>query len=153
MKSKALTILILAILLCSKGYAQQIEYIGDGWFAIDRVYAERVAQQRDSLSWYLQAYEVQENALESCTETLYAADSIIIAKGHKINQYRLQVSQYEKIIDLHQTQINAYSATVKRLSIELETREKKAKAKKFWAVLGGIGGGFVIGTITGILIR
>lgn len=144
---------MLAIALCFPGYAQEIKFLDDGWFAIDRKYAERVAMQRDSLKEYKVLYSASKEALDGCTHTLSSASDLIDQYIKKINQHRENERDYKSIIESKDLQIETLIESRNFLQESMIKQGKRAKRNRFWAVGGGVAGGLVVGILSALLIR
>ena len=139
--------------LCSTAFGQQIKYLDDGWFAIDRAYAERIATQSDSLREYIELYELHTSIIDDYEKVVDiqggANDNLI----KQLDVCKSQKADYEIIVSSMKLQITSLNDSRDFLTTTLIKHQKRAKKRKFWAVVGGVGGGFVIGVITGILIK
>lgn len=144
---------MLAIALCFTGYAQEIKFLDDGWFAIDRKYAEKVAMQSDSLREYKKIYGASKEALDGCTQTLSSASDLIDQYIEKLNQHRNNERDYKTIIESKDLQIETLIESRNFLQESMINQAKRAKRKRFWAVGGGVAGGLVVGILSSLLIR
>lgn len=146
-------ILLILILHCSTGYSQEIKPGPDGWFLIDRKFAENIAAQKDSLKGLKILYISSRETLDACMQNLSDLEWANIVYKEQADLLEKQIHDQQSIIKSQQVKIETLTESRDFLQGALESQSKKNKRKTFWKVGAGIGGGLLVGIITGILIK
>jgi len=132
---------------CLNAYAQEIKPLGDGWFGIDRKYAELVASRFDSLIAIKQELNLTENALTTCLQVRKHMEAELRIEMMRADMAETMTQNYRRINESYANEIKLKNIEIKEQTSEI----KRNKAKHFWgglfAAVGGIGGGILIGVL------
>lgn len=144
---RILITLSFLIAFCSNAYGQEIKALSDGWFAIDRKYAELVASRFDSLIAIKQELTLTDNALTTCLQVRKHMEAELRIEMMRADMAETITQNYRRINE-------SYANEIKLKNIEIEqqrTEIKRNKTKNIWrtlfATVGGIGGGILIGAL------
>ena len=144
---------MLLIASFCNAFGQTIEPIGGGWFKIDNSYAQQIAMAKDSLKEIKKLYYKTNDILHGCVEKL--STSFEMLNLHRVQEEKLndQINDYNSIISNKDLIIETLTESRDFLQSTLDKQAKKHKRAKFLQVGAGVGGGLLVGLITGLLIR
>jgi hypothetical protein len=153
MKLRLAIIQMLVIVCYCNGFGQIIEPIGGGWFKIDHQYAQQIAVGKDSLKAIKALYYQTGEVLQGCVQKLSISFEHINTHKMQANKLQAQVVDFQSMVQATEMKIETLTESRNFLQGALATQAKKCNRAKFWQVGAGVGGGLLIGLITGLLIR
>ena len=153
MKLKKLTILILLLLPFCNALGQKIEALNDSTFVCNRAFVEMVAERFDSLERVKALQGACEITLNYALSFKDSCNSAILQCEALHDQLAMKSEKQSLIIKANKEQLAILSRSNDFLSTQIKRQRRKNNKQKFFAVGGGVVGGFIIGALTVLLAR